>query len=60
MDYKEAEQWQAVLQHLVNEIALYLVGNNIAFCGKSAKIFTTNNGNFLEKVFLASKPATMV
>lgn len=51
---KQAERWREVLKRLVY-IIQFLGSQNLAFRGKSDKIFMRNNGNFLKLVEYISK-----
>lgn len=50
----EMNRWKSVLERLIS-IVLYLAENNLAFRGKSDKLYTPRNGKFLGLVQLLAK-----
>lgn len=51
---REKKRWAAVLERII-EIIRFLAQQNLAFRGKSQKLYESNNGNFLKLVECISK-----
>jgi hypothetical protein len=52
--HKESERWKNVLTILMN-ITMYLAEKNMAFRGSSDKLYTHDNGKYLDFVQLLAK-----